>query len=343
MNANIKRLCITPRVSGVGGMVTFSAKLSAGLAARGIQVTYDLADLPYGAVLVIGGTRQLVGLRRAGRGGLPIVQRLDGMNWLHRRTRTGARHWLRAELANWLLAYIRETLATGVVFQSHFVREWWQRTRGSGPENAVIYNGVDLRKFSPQGKETPPQDRIRILMVEGSLQGGYELGLQTAVALAEGLQTELGQKIDLAVAGKMDEGLKKKWTRKSKVPIDWAGVVPNEQIPAFNRRAHFLYSADLNAACPNSVIEALACGLPVLAFDTGALKELVTAPAGRVVPYGGDPWKLDPPNITGLVAGALELIQGQAAFRQGARARAEESFGLDTMVEAYIQALGEGG
>src|SRR3989304_5421058 len=91
MNAKLKRICITPRVSGVGGMVSFSAKLSAGLAARGIQETYDLADRPYEAVLVIGGTRQLVGLRRAQRHGLPIVQRLDGMNWLHRRPRGGAR------------------------------------------------------------------------------------------------------------------------------------------------------------------------------------------------------------------------------------------------------------
>lgn len=324
-------------------MVTFAAKLSAGLAARGIQVTYDLADLPYGAVLVIGGTRQLVGLRRAGRGGLPIVQRLDGMNWLHRRTRTGVRHWLRSELANWLLAYIREILATSVVYQSHFVQEWWQCTRKAvSTKRTVIYNGVDLKKFGPHGKETPPQDQIRILMVEGSLQGGYELGLQTAVALAEGLEGQLGQKTELAVAGKIDEDLKKKWTQNSRVPVEWAGVVPNEQIPGLNRGAHLLYSADLNAACPNSVIEALACGLPVLGFDTGALKELVTTQAGRVVLYGGNPWKLDPPDIQGLVGGAMELIQGQAAFRQGARARAEAAFGLDAMVEAYVQALGGG-
>lgn len=344
MNEKINRICITPRVSGVGGMVSFAAKLSAGLAARGIQVTHDLADQPYSGVLVIGGTRQLVGLRRARRQGMPIVQRLDGMNWLHRRTPTGLRHWLRSELANWLLTYIRDRLATRVVYQSRFVQEWWQKARGVSPEkDSIIYNGVNLKTFSPQDSGAPPQDRIRILMVEGSLQGGYELGLHSAVALAEALQVELGQKIELAVAGQMEVSLKNKWAKSSQVPIEWLGVVPPEQIPALDRGAHLLYSADLNAACPNSVIEALACGLPVLAFDTGALGELVTSQAGRVVPYGGDPWKLDPPNIKGLVSGAMEIIKDQIAFRKGARARAEAAFGLDAMVDSYIQALASEG
>jgi glycosyltransferase involved in cell wall biosynthesis len=341
MNTEPKRICLTPRVSGVGGMVSFQAKLSAGLAARGIQVTHDLSDTPYDAVLVIGGTRQLVELRRLRRRGVPIVQRLDGMNWLHRRTRTGLRHWLRAEIGNWILAYIRERLATRVVYQSHFVVEWWQRRYGAGPGKSVIYNGVDLQTFSPDGEGNPPQDRVRILLVEGSLQGGYELGLDSAVALADGLQRELGRKVELFIAGQANEEVMAKWAH-SQVAIEWAGVVPREQIPALDRSAHLLYSSDLNAACPNSVIEALACGLPVLAFDTGALKELVSEKAGRVVPYGGDPWKLDPPDIATLVRGAKQIVENQAAFRKGARQRAEEAFGLEPMVEAYLRALGGG-
>lgn len=326
-------------------MVSFRAKLSAGLAARGIQISDDLADPSCDSVLVIGGTRQLVGLRRAQRRGLPIVQRMDGMNWLHRRTRNGARHWLRAELGNWLLATIRERLASRMVYQSHFVHDWWQRKYGPGPKRyRIIYNGVDLQVFNPNGEGSPPGDRIRILMVEGSLQGGYEIGLQSAAGLANGLQHELGRKVELVVAGQVDEKIKAKWAQQSKTEIAWAGVVPQTQIPALERSAHLLYSADLNAACPNAVIEALACGLPVLAFDTGALKELVTDQAGRVVPYGGDPWMLDKPDISNLVRGAVELVQNQAAFRQGARERAEQAFGLDPMVEAYIQVLGgEGG
>ena len=320
-------------------MVSFQAKLTAGLAARDIQSTFDLADKNVDAVLIVGGTRQLVALNRIRRRGIPIVQRLDGMNWLHRHMRTGARHWLRAEIGNWLLAYIRERIATRGVYQSRFVQDWWQRVHGTGPADMrIIHNGVDLTVFLPDSATSPPGDRIRILMVEGNLQGGYEIGIGSAVALAETLQ-DLPNKVELVVAGQVDEQLKAKWSHQAKIVIDWAGVIPNQQLPELYRSANLLFSGDINAACPNSVIEALACGLPILAFDTGALKELVTSRAGRVVPYGGDPWKLDPPNIQALADGAMEILKSRGSLSAGARARAEEAFGLDRMIDAYIEVL----
>ena len=87
-----ERVCVVPWLSGVGGMVSFRARLSEGLQRRGVQVTDRLEDEPYCSVLVIGGTRELPGLWRARRKGIPVVQRLNGMNWIHRLRRTGLRH-----------------------------------------------------------------------------------------------------------------------------------------------------------------------------------------------------------------------------------------------------------
>jgi hypothetical protein len=112
---------------------------------------------------VIGGTRDLHGLRRLKKRGVRIVQRLDGMNWIHRKRRTGLRHYLRAEYGNIILSLIRSR-GGPYCYQSTF--------RGSGgsanmtlPDSCqVVYNGVDLDQYSPIGRRIQ-EDHIRILLV----------------------------------------------------------------------------------------------------------------------------------------------------------------------------------
>lgn len=334
------RVCLFPKLSGLGGMVSFQAKLAAGLAERGIEVCYSLKDRPLDAILVIGGTKELPGLHAARRSGVSIVQRLDGMNWLHRRVRTGVRHFLRAEYGNLILRTIRSRFADFIVYQSEFSQQWWERVFGPAHTGStIVYNGVDLQKFSP-GDQGRPADRYRILMVEGSFGGGYETGLETAVQLGQKLsEAGLDLPVEVVVAGRVQPKLKEYWSGRSRVPFTFLGPVPHERIPQLDRSAHLLYSADLNAACPNSVIEALACGLPVVAFDTGALPELVRGGAGRIARYGGDPWKLDRPDLDALAAAASEVLRENERFRKGARRRAEEAFGLDAMVDSYVEVL----
>ncbi len=333
------RICLTPKVHGIGGMVSFQAKLTAGLARRGIQVSNDPHDFPYDALLVTGGTRDLGAVWLARRKGIPIVQRLDGINWLHRRVRTGVRHYLRAESGNLLLTFLRSRLATRIVYQSEFVRGWWQDRFGPTPQRStIIYNGVDLGVYTTAGSDERPADRCRLLVVEGSLGGGYDLGLTTAVRLAE-LLAEKALPMELMIVGRVPEHLQEAVQSGSRIPLLWAGTVPGERVPVLDRSAHLLYSADLNAACPNSVIEALACGLPVVAFDTGALAELVEGDSGRLVPYGGNPWKLDPPDLPALASAAAGLLSDLPRFRLAARERAEAVFGLDRMVDRYLEVL----
>lgn len=332
-----KRICIIPNVHGVGGMVSFRDKFSAGALAHGVQVTSDLRDEPYQAVLVIGGTRDLPALRRAKRRGVRIIQRLDGINWIQRVRAVSLKHSLRAEYGNFVLALIRRFVANGIVYQSEFTRQWWQGWYGElNKPFSVVHNGVDLSAYSPQPAQ--PADIYRLLVVEGNLGGGYESGLENAVRLAEGLAAR-GRPIEVLVVGQVDEALKAEWMARSAVPLRWAGLVKHDQIPALLHSAHLLFSADVHPACPNSVIEALACGLPVVSFDTGSLSELVTADCGFIAPYGSNPWKLEAPDIAGLVAGTDLVLQGWPTFSAAARRRAEAALGLEMMVDKYLGAL----
>lgn len=336
-----RRLCIVPELSGVGGMVSFQEKLTRGLQARSVEVTFDLDDPTQRALLVIGGTRRLHYLWRAKVSGIPVFQRLDGMNWMHRRTSTGLRHFLRAEWGNWLLRTIRRRFADLLIYQSTFVWKWWERVSGRvDSAHCVIHNGVDLTRYQPGGVGEPPQDRYRILLVEGSLAGGYQTGLQNAVDMAAMVQEQLDRPLELMVVGRVAPRVARRITRVSPVPIRWEGLLQLEKIPEVDRSAHVLYAADLNPACPNAVIEAMACGLPVVGFDTGALSELVQDGAGLLVPYGGDPWRLDPPDARSLADAAVQVITMQDRFREAARARAEAAFSLEDMVQSYLDVLG---
>jgi glycosyltransferase involved in cell wall biosynthesis len=333
------RIAIVPAVDGMGGMTSFRLKFEAGLKQRGMDVTHN-ADDATESVLVIAGTRNLLPLWKAKRRGLRVVQRLDGINWVHQKKNTGIKHFLHAEYGNLMLSFIRSRIATHILYQSEFSHRWWEDWYGKPTiPFSVVHNGVDLNIYNPNGVNDLPKDKFRLLIVEGNLGGGYDMGLENAIQLTETLAEQYHLPVELMVVGKISEEHKASVQARSRISIQWAGAVPREQIPQMDRSAHLLFSADINAACPNSVIEAMACGLPVVGFDSGALSELVIGDSGRIVPYGGDVWKLDHPDIAALAKAAAEILNGQTHFRQAARAQAESALGLDQMTDSYLRIL----
>ena len=331
------RICILPRVDGLAGVASFRLKFEDALRARNVDLTHDIGE-PSDATLVLAGTRHLLSLWKAHSRGRRIVQRLDGINWVHKKRDTGLKHYLRAEYGNFILSFIRSRIATNVIYQSEFSRSWWENWYGkTRVPSSVIHNGVDLNAYTPG--ETPSKPPYKILLVEGSLGGGYEMGLDNAIHLVEILQQKHDFPVELTIVGKITDEHKKQIESKTQISINWKGSVPREHIPEIDRAAHLLFSADLNAACPNSVIEALACGLPVLSFDTGALNELVVGDSGRIVSYGGNPWNIDPPDVVSLADAAVDILKDQQLFRKSAREHAEVNLGLDKMADAYLKVL----
>lgn len=334
----ITRLCFSSSIDGHSGPASFQSRLAGGLAQRSVAVGYLPGCRSGEIMLVIGGTRRIPDLLRAKRSGATIVQRLNGMNWIHRRRPTGLRHFLKAEWANLNLRLIRGRIADAIVYQSRFVEGWWNRAAGESTRpQRVIYNGVPLARFRP-AREGLPDNPVRILVVEGRLGGGYEIGLEWAVELAHGLRREHGRQVALAVAGVVPANLRDKF---GGAQVEFLGVLSEDQLVEQHHRAHFLFASDLHPACPNSVLEALASGTPVLAFDTGAMAELVDDDSGVLVRYGADPWQAERPDIPGLVSGAAGLLDHRSRLSDGARRRAEKDFDLQAMVENYLTAFRE--
>lgn len=331
------RICIVPRVEGPGGVTSFRLKFEQGLHARGVEVTNDSAE-GADAILVLAGTRHIVSLRNAHRRGIRVVQRLDGINWIHRVHWAGLRYTVRAIYGNRNLSFIRSRIADHVIYQSQFIKHWWEDWyRPARVPSSVILNAADLDQYTPHGLHERPSGHYRLLVVEGSLAGGLNYGLFNAVSLAEKLSKKF--KIELMIVGRVDGRTKNKLKPQTAFRIQFMDTVSREHIPWLMRSAHLLFSVEVNPPCPNSVIEALACGLPVIGFDTGSLSELVQGDTGRLVPYGANPWKLETPDISALANAAAEVLDDQQRFRASARERAETVFDVENMVDEYLKVL----
>ncbi len=331
-------ICILPEHRGVGGPASFRERIITTLNREGYQTTANPLDPGVTTILVIGGTRRLDLLWRAKRRGIRIVQRLNGMNWVHRRTHTGMRHYLRCEVNNWILAAIRRNLADHIVYQSEFCADWWNQVYGQARcPSTIIHNGVNLQEYSPAPGVTHSMDLIRVLVVEGRFGGGYEVGLENAVRFSAALQLKSGKRVQLILAGDPGATLPEKYNHLDW--LEWKGVVTRKDLPMLYRSAHLLFSADIRASCPNSVIEALACGLPVVGYDTGSLLELVGSEAGGIRSYGSDPDMLQPAIPDPLTESALRLLAARDQYSQSACRRAKNLFDLDTMVRKYLEVL----
>jgi glycosyltransferase involved in cell wall biosynthesis len=141
----------------------------------------------------------------------------------------------------------------------------------------VIRNVVDTTLFYPGHKPT----RFRFLHASalGEQKRPYDMlqALQ-AFALEEGMDWEL------VVCGPADAALKE-WAEVCQIAdrIQWRGMISYESVAAEMRAASALILFSHHENFPCVVIEALCCGLPVLASDVGGVAEAISVENGILV------------------------------------------------------------
>lgn len=138
----------------------------------------------------------------------------------------------------------------------------------------VIYNGVDHDKFSVQKASSPNKPKNYILYV-GNLK--KEKGV---VELLKGFAaiTKMHPLITLVYAGpgKIGEELLQQANKLSlNNKVSLLGSVDHHQLPELISQARVLALPSYNEGVPNVVLEAMACGTPVLATNVGGIPEVV--------------------------------------------------------------------
>jgi glycosyltransferase involved in cell wall biosynthesis len=210
--------------------------------------------------------------------------------------------------------------ADAVVAASHAVARRLDR-----PDAAILHPGVDLERFHPAPPPPPAPPRALVL---GALAPSKRthLALEIAARLPE---------LHLTVAGAPlpgDEPYAAALHRRAGAP-DLAGRV------TFTGRladpaaalcdAHLLLHAGAREAYGLALVEALACGRPVVAPDAGGPPEIVAPGTGA----------LYPPDDLDAAAAAVRATLADGDARARARAHAVAHFAVEDSAARFARAL----
>ena len=123
--------------------------------------------------------------------------------------------------------------------------------------------------------------------------------------------------------------------------VELTGRYAQRDAPTLFRRAHLLLHTKVNDPCPTAVIEAMACGLPVVYAASGGTVELVGDDAGIGVPHP-DGWESDePPSPEALADAVSKVVACLPAYAAAARQRAVERFALGPWLDRHEEVFAE--
>jgi glycosyltransferase involved in cell wall biosynthesis len=219
--------------------------------------------------------------------------------------------------------------AAHVFWQSEFCRRASARFLGErkGP-GEILYNAIDTKRFVP-AEMVPPGPVVFLMTGKMDLHLFYCIE-NTIAAFARVALGGLDAVLHLAgwIAPMAEMRARSLAARLGIADrIVFLGSYTQSQAPDIYRSAHIYVSTKHNDACPNAVIEAMACGLPTAFSASGGVPELVGT-AGYGVPVA-EVWdEPQVPDIEALAEAMRKTAAERATLAAAARARAVERFDI---------------
>ncbi len=199
---------------------------------------------------------------------------------------------------------------------------------------SVIPNGVDSTLFHPPktAGSRCSADRFRILFV-GRLQDQKNLGLLLGELARLRREGAAGFNLHVVGDGPLEPSMR---ARARQLELDdhtvWHGWLAKPEMVALYQSVDCLVNPSLYEGLPNTVLEAMASGLPVVASRVSGNDELVIEGETGLLFDLGEPWQL---------GGALSYLINNppAARRMGGRGRARlvERYCWEKVAAAYLR------
>jgi len=231
--------------------------------------------------------------------------------------------------------------ADHVFFQSEFCKRSAEKYLGPREgAGEVLYNAVDTDFYRPADATAPLDGRVFRFLLTGKLDEHLFYRIESSLrGLALAVESGLDAVLDIAgwvapdaiartTALAAELGVEKR--------VRLTGPYTQEQAPAIYQSADAYIMTKHNDPCPNTVLEALATGLPVLYSDTGGVGELV-GDAGiglKCVQSWDEPHA---PKPEAIARGLVDIVARHDTLSLIARKRAVERFDLSHWEQRHAE------
>ncbi len=197
-----------------------------------------------------------------------------------------------------------------------------------------IPNGVDCRLFSATGSHQPDKEGWRLLYVGRFVEAK---GLRVLLAALAKVRSQ-GRQVSLTLVGghpatgTADPFLPQVRALNLSAQVSFEDALPWEDLPPYMAAADLFVLPSFSEGLTTSLVEAMACGLPVVATRCGGPEEVVNEEVGRLVAVG---------DAEDLAAGILAVLDNYHRYdREAIRQQTEARYDY-RRVAAQIQAVYE--
>jgi glycosyltransferase involved in cell wall biosynthesis len=222
-----------------------------------------------------------------------------------------------------------------VIYQSKWAKQSLDRLAKQEGEWRIIWNGTDITHFRPLPVTKSGKSKLVTLGSVGKIR------LERLATLAR-LSKLLDFPHKFLVVGYVVDEIANDLARIEGDPVlrerfEFAGLIPHEELPAWYNKMDCLVHPIPGDSCPNTVIEALACGIPVVTLGEGGAAELV-GDAGIDVP--GSLTDFSDDRLEEIVEAIRKVLASRTLYTSRARNRAVNYFNIVEVAAQYLEAMG---
>ena len=242
-------------------------------------------------------------------------------------------------------ATLRQVLfeADYVLYQSKFAKQSADIFLGSRPSPCeILYNAVDTTLFAPDDRV--PKDGECVLLIGGTHNKFYRLkaAVETIVDLKNRhvsatllIMGKFNWHPDTAKTVKEFEQLIEYYHVEEHIHL--TGAYQQSEAPSIFRKAHILLHPQYNDVCPTLVLEAMACGLPIVYSASGGVPELAGNDAGIGIPAPLS-WEEEfVPAPHEFADAILHIMAQHQKFSKSARERAVQFFDIHLWLQRHAE------